>query len=312
MRMDKKELLKAILSRFVALVIITVFAVAMTVALSLYQTMYPDKIDGTVRPEDFGMTYEQVSFKTVDDVKIAGWYIPKKDGESDTTIIVLHGYPTSKSDLMARSAFLHGYYNLLLVDFRYFGESEGKYTTVGIREIEDLLAAVQYLKHDREMEKVGVYGFSMGGSVALMGLSQTNDIDAVISEAAYADLHLMAEELYRSFGPFKGVFANLTAFAAELVIGADLATVSPVNYVKETDVPILLIHSKEDKVIPFTHAEMLQEALKDNPKAEFSFGDELLHGQASVEFAQKMLDFFVKHLGKNDHGVTSFPENSGA
>ena len=294
--MDKKELRKEVQIKVIEVIVVTIVVIVMTIGIGLYQTLYPDKIVGTLRPEHFGMTYEQVSFKTVDDVKIAGWYIPKKGGESDTTIIVLHGYPTDKSDLVARSAFLHEYYNLLLIDFRYFGESEGKYTTVGIREIEDLLAAVQYLKHDREMEKVGVYGFSMGGSVALMSLSKTGDIDAVISEAAYADLHLMAEELFRSFGPFKGMFANLMTFVAELVIGTDLAAVSPVNFVKETDVPILLIHSKKDKVIPFINAELLQEALKDNPKAEFSFGDELFHGQASVEFAQKTLDFFVKHL----------------
>lgn len=294
--MDKKELLTAFLFRFVALIIITVFAIAMTVAISLYQTMYPDRIDGTVRPEDFGMTYAQVSFKTVDDVTIAGWYIPKQDGESDTTIIVLHGYPTSKSDLMARSAFLHGYYNLLLIDFRYFGESEGRYTTVGIKEIEDLMAAVRFLKLDRGMEKVGVYGFSMGGAVALMGSARTKDIDAVVSEAAYADLHLMAGELYRAFGPFKGFFADLTVWTSKIFFGVDPMSVSPVKYAGESDVPILLMHSRNDQIIPFAHAELLQDAIIHNPNAEFSWSDELSHGQASVESAQRILDFFMKHL----------------
>lgn len=294
--MDKKELLKAILSRFVAFVIITVFAVAMTIAVSLYQTMYPDRIDGTVRPEDFGMTYEQVSFKTVDDVKIAGWYIPKKDGESDTTIIVLHGYPTSKSDLMARSAFLQRHFNLLLIDFRYFGESEGAYTTVGIKEIEDLMAAVLFLKQDRGMEKVGVYGFSMGGSVALMGLAQTEDIDAVVSEAAYADLNLMAGELFRTFGPLKGFFADLTVWTSKIFFDADLVAVSPVKYAGKSDAPILLMHSRNDQVIPFAHAELLQDAIAHNPNAEFSWSDELLHGQASIESAERILDFFMRHL----------------
>lgn len=295
--MDKKELLKAVLSRIVALVIVIIVVVAMTVAIGLYQSVYPDKIDGSVRPEDFDMTYEMVSFKTVDDVKIVGWYIPKKGGESETTVIVLHGYPTSKSDLLARSAFLHEYYNLLLIDFRYFGESEGDYTTVGIREIEDLVAAVQFLRHDRGMQKVGVYGFSMGGAVALMGSAHMEGIDAVISEASYADLHLMADELYRTFGPLKHTFGTLTAWVSKTVLHADLDNVSPVKYAGESDVPILLIHSKNDRVIPFSHAEMLLEAIKDNPGAEHSWGDELAHGQASVGFAQNMLDFFTKHLG---------------
>lgn len=288
--------MKAILVRIGAVIAVLVFSVGMTVVLGIYQTVYPEKIVSAERPEALGLDYEDVNLYTSDGLRIAGWYIPKEGAPSDSVVIVLHGYPTEKGDLLRRSAFLLADHDLFLIDFRFFGASEGDQTTLGLKEIEDLRAAVRYVKDEKKKAKVGVYGFSMGASVALRGIVEVPGIDAVVAEAPYADLHIMARELYRSFGPFAGFFAGLTARAAELFLHFDLNAASPLKAVEGTRMPVLLIHSMNDQIVPFENAELLKEALKDDPNAEFVFGDELLHGEASVEYALRMKEFFLKWL----------------
>ncbi|MEK0369193.1 MAG: alpha/beta hydrolase, partial [Nitrosopumilus sp.] len=65
---------------------------------------------------------------------------------------------------------------------------------------------------------------------------------------------------------------------------------------KDLDIPILVVHSKNDRVIPFEHAVLLREALKNNPNAEFWFEDNLGHGQLGGEYQKRILEFFSRGL----------------
>jgi dipeptidyl aminopeptidase/acylaminoacyl peptidase len=247
-----------------------------------------------VTPKSYGLPYEDVWFMTADDVRLSGWYVPKQDEPGEAAVIVLHGYPASKGDLVARAAFLAKDYNLLFVDFRYFGQSAGSMTTVGATETEDLLAAVRLLKA-RGMKKIGVYGFSLGGSVALMTLPLTKEIDAVVSEGAYASLCLVAEQLYRPTVFLKKPLAWLTCQYAKVLVPVDPFKVSPTDAVAGTTTPILLIHAQNDDVVPFQHAQLLQQALKDDARAEFEFTSGG-HGLAPDDFGAKVSAFFGRYL----------------
>lgn len=263
-------------------------------AVSLYQSVRPDKFVSTVTPRTFGLAYEPVSLTTADGVRIAGWYIPRQDGQAGSAVIALHGYPADKGDILSRVIPLADVHDILLIDFRYFGESGGSISAAGARETGDLLAAVDHLK-SRGAAKIGVYGFSMGGAVALMALDRTDKIDAVAAEGAYANLGLVAEELYRNFGPLKKPLAWLTGLYAKLFLGIDPAEVSPAAAAGRSTEPILLIHSRGDAVVPFRHAHLLQAALAGNPRAEFYFTDGL-HGESTAELSGRLSDFFGRHL----------------
>lgn len=261
----------------------------------LYISIRPPKIISAITPKELGLTYEDVAFKTEDGLNITGWFIPSKKGEADAkTIILLHGYPADKGDILPSLAFLNEQYNLFLFDFRYFGQSQGSYSTAGAREIEDLIAAVKYLK-SQGINEVGVWGFSMGGAVALMGASFIPEIKAVISEASYARLDLMAQELYRL--PFLDYpLAKLTSFWAKLFLGVDTSSTSPEKAALNIQKPILLIHSKDDTMIPFDNALILQESLKHNSRAEFWFPENLAHGQFDEAYSKKISDFFLRNF----------------
>jgi dipeptidyl aminopeptidase/acylaminoacyl peptidase len=262
-------------------------------AWGFYISIRPPKIISSITPRDLNMQYEDVSFKTADGLTLRGWHVPAKK-QTDKTLILLHGYPADKGNILPALGFLHDDFNLLLFDFRYLGESEGSYSTAGAKEVEDLLAAVRFLK-TRGIKEVGVWGFSMGGAVALMALEKAPEISAVVSESSYASLSAMALQLFRI--PLVSYpVAYLIGFWAKLVLGIDVRDVSPAEKIRNTTVPILITHSSADAVVPFSQAKALQEALLNNPKAEFYFNEEFSHGQLASDYQSRVKSFFQKHL----------------
>lgn len=261
-----------------------------------YVSIRPSKILSTITPMDLGLSYESVSFQTKDGLTLSGWFIPSKAPSvvDSKTIVLLHGYPADKGDILLSLIFLNDQYNLFLFDFRYLGSSQGSYSTVGAMEINDLVSAIEYLK-TRGINEVGVWGFSMGGAVALMSVSQIPEIKAIASEASYASLSLMARELYR-IPLLNYPLAWLTGLWAKIFIGVDISKISVSDRVKDTTIPIMIIHSKNDDVTPFKNAMLLEEALKHNPNAVFWFQDDLIHGQFDTEYQKKITDFFLKNL----------------
>lgn len=258
-----------------------------------YISIKPPSIKSDIIPANYGLNYEEITFKTKDDLNLSGWFIPHEEKEAKT-IILLHGYPADKGDILPATRFLHEKYNLFLFDFRYLGASEGKYSTVGIKETEDLSAAIRFLK-SRGINEVGVWGFSMGGAVALMTAPEAPEIKAIISDSAYASLELMSYELYRM--PFiRYPLGWLTGVWSKLLLGIDVKKTSPKEAVKNLSIPILIIHSEEDKTIPFKNAEILQESLKGNPKAEFWFDGRVTHGQSAKDHQKIILDFFERNF----------------
>jgi len=258
-----------------------------------YTAIKPPKIISNITPQELGLDYEDITFSTKDDLTLRGWFIPHQNKNSKT-IILLHGYPADKGNILPVMAFLNKTYNLFLFDFRYLGQSGGSYSTLGAKETEDLFAAIQFLK-SRGITEVGIWGFSLGGAVALMAVPQAPEIKAIVSESSYARLDLLAPQLYR-IPLLRHPLGFLTNLWARIILKMNTSAISPVETVKNLTIPILIIHSKNDAVIPFEHAELLKEALKKNQKAEFWFEENLVHGQFGKEYEKRISEFFEKNL----------------
>lgn len=253
----------------------------------------PPKIISDITPDRYQHAYEEVSFVTKDSLTLRGWFIPSQE-ETAKTIIALHGWPADKGDILPFVLFLNQKHNLLLFDFRALGESQGEYSTLGAREKEDLLAAVRYVK-SRGIKEVGVWGFSVGGAVALMTAPEAPEIKAVVSESAYASLDRMAKEAFR-VPLLRHPLGFMTGVWARALLGINIWDVSPLQAARRMDIPVLIIHSTDDEVIPFSHAELLKEALRNNEKAEFWFAENLAHGQLNSEHQERVQDFFDRNL----------------
>lgn len=278
------------------IIIYGVFVIIFVIIMSLYgffSSIKPPKIRIDYKPEEFGLKSEDITFESTDGLKLSGWFIPHN--KSKDAIIVMHGYPANKADLLPVALFLNKKYNVFLFDFRSFGQSEGSYTTAGFKEVRDLEGAIKFLKEKKKIKNIGTFGFSLGGAVALMGKSK--EINAIVADSAYASLDRMVKQQYRIFFFLKWPFVFLTDIYAKIFLGININDVSPLNAVKEVNVPILLIHGGKDSQIPVENSILLDENAKNSELWIIENAD---HGQNHAlkkqEYEKRILDFFEKNL----------------
>ena len=256
---------------------------------------HPPKIIIGTTPKTLGLKYEDIELKTEDGLALSAWFIPIPNHKLPTSaLILIHGYPAEKADLLPLAKVLSTKYSILLFDMRSFGKSEGGYTTLGKYELLDLEAALDFLE-SRGYDKIGVFGFSLGGAVGIMK-SDDPRIYAVASYAGFSNLRLLGHEAYKNLWVLKYPLVELLAFWNKIFFDYDIDALSPQNVAAKTRKPIFIIHNKEDEQISFAHAEGLKEALKNNPKAQFYFEEGGAHGLFPDNFDELILDFFIKNL----------------
>ena len=131
---------------------------------------------GAVTPE-LGVPYESVTVTTSDSLELAASYVPSHNHAA----VVL--FPGATRPEQARMLIRHGY-GVLLLDPRGQGSSEGDIVRwAGDR---DLLAGVAYLRSrpDVDPDRIGGFGFSIGGEILLEAAAQSSAFRAIVSEGA--------------------------------------------------------------------------------------------------------------------------------
>jgi len=194
---------------------------------------------------------EDVFFTTEDGVPLVGLLIRRHAAEG--TVILCHGYRHSKEQ-MARYIGLFPRQNILLFDFRAFGESGGSFSSIGYYESRDVRAAVRFV-HDfipaDQRRPVILLGVSMGAAAVLKAAAeQPAGIDGLIVDSPYASLPEIVDQAVHHFsGIPRGVLWRMVS-CIEYVVGP-LLQMNPAQYVKRLAIPVLFIHAITDSV---THA----------------------------------------------------------
>lgn len=280
-------------------------ALALLVALAglgFWSAVHPPRYRSATTPASFGWGYETVAFQTADGLTLRGWLIPRAGDplyEDRRVVMLLHGYPFDKGNILSVAPLVHDHVHLLVFDFRGFGESDGTGTTIGYREQEDVLGALEFLR-GRGFDRIGAFGFSMGAATALMAAGRTDRLRVVISDSAYADLGMMARAYYGNLPLLSEPLAWLTRLFGRMSFGVDPADVSPARSLAQVRIPVLVIHSTGDDQIGLENAHRLQAALAQNRQAEFWFADAAGHGSAfalhPAEYEGRVVDFLQRHL----------------
>ena len=280
------------MKKFITYLFIFVFGFIFVSLWSFWLIIQPKKITTNRTPSNYSLFYETIEIETIDEKKLSGWMI-NSDKEEKKAVIFLHGYPADKSDMLDIAAYLHPEFSLLLLDLRYFGESEGFCTTLGAKEREDVKRAIDFLEN-KGFENIGIFGFSFGGAIGIQTASEDKRVKALASYAAYSDTKDLGLELYRNLPVLKYPLIELMSFWSKTFFKTSIKDLSPKKAAENIDIPVFLIHTKQDELISFKHVEVLKEKLKNNKNAEFYFPDEGLHGELPIDFNEKLKDFFIR------------------
>lgn len=244
------------------LLLIIALAVALLSVYWGWNIVHPERKDIKPFTSNIVPEYRNLSFNSKDaSISLSGWLFSTDN--SDKTVILAHGYGQNRLQFGEQTldiikSFQKEGYNILVFDFRNSGKSDGKITTMGFYEKEDLLGAVDYVK-SQGAEHIVLMGFSTGASTCILAAADSSDVDAVIADSPFSDLrkyigYSLSKKPFAPAIPFN----KTVSFSIELLAGINVDKVNPARELeKMTDPPILFIHSKDDKRIPVENSKKL-------------------------------------------------------
>lgn len=193
-------------------------------------------------PADWGMAFEEVMLTTEDGLALHGWYLPAPG--ADKTLLFFHG---NAGNISHRGESLRIFHrlglNVLIIDYRGYGRSEGDPDEQGLYR--DGRAAWRYLTDERGIGAgdIIIFGRSLGGAVAAQLASEVNP-NGLIIESSFSS----ARDFVRTTMP-------LLSYLVVLRYGFDSVAKLP-----QVHCPVLVMHSPEDEIMPYSLGEKLYQA----------------------------------------------------
>lgn len=182
------------------------------------------------------------------DKTISIWSIPTKDSKG--TIILFHGFSSSKSSLIPYSnLFISLGYSTVLVDFRGCGDSEGYNTTIGYDESKDVALVYNYVKSLGE-KNIILFGSSMGAVAILKSVSDYKlTPNELILQCPFESLNLAIKNRFDLMNIPSFLFSDLLLFWGGYINNFDAETHNCINYAKNIKTQTLLMYGdKDDRV----------------------------------------------------------------
>lgn len=213
---------------------------------------------GRLTPEDLGLRYERGRFEVRDRsgrvLKIASWWMPAGE-PSSRTVLLVHGYADAKVGAIAWAPMLVEIgFNVLAIDLRAHGESDGRFSTGGVREAEDLMQILDAVRARSPGEAVHLMGISLGAAVCAKVAAVRNDIASLVLECPYDDFRNAIARHARHLAAPLPALTPVIARVAQWSAGVDFDDAKPVSLLPRVTCPILMIHGRLD---PFVDQQMV-------------------------------------------------------
>ena len=207
----------------------------------IYMPEYPTrKLVST--PEWLGMSYQNVTIKTEDNVTLHAWFVPAKNAKK--TLLFFHGNAGNISHRLQSIRIFHDLgLSVFIIDYRGYGESKGKTSEMGTYR--DARAAWNYLVSTRGIgeKNIIIFGRSLGAAIAAQ-LAANIMPGAIILESAFSSAVEMARTVY-------------WYLPVRLLARIHYPTAS---FVARVSCPVLVIHSKQDEIVPYEHGRQIFDA----------------------------------------------------
>ncbi|PHQ15665.1 alpha/beta hydrolase [Marinobacter profundi] len=228
---------------------------------------YPDNVT-YITPDRLNLSYQDIYLDTADGETLHGWWLPAQgpEGNAKGTIYFLHGNAQNISSHILNVAWLppEGY-NVFTIDYRGYGKSSGATDIEGA--LHDVETGLRWLarRPARGDTPLIILGQSLGGALAIPLVREWTlrdeqpPVEALALDGTFSGFRNIAREKLGLFWLTWPLQAPLSWTIPAEYEGSELiADISPV--------PVLVIHSARDGIIPFHHGQALYEAAG-QPKA---------------------------------------------
>ena len=186
-------------------------------------------------------------------------------------------------------------HNLLLIDQRAHGKSEGRVISFGILERYDVLEWARWAAKEYPSSPILIYGISMGAASALMAseLDLPENVRLIVADSPYSSPKEIITKVAGDMRLPGRLAYPLVKLSARIFGGFDLDASSPVSAVKNARVPILIVHGEGDGFVP---CEMSRDIAAASDKIRLELFPDATHGLSYIydtERYKKIIDEFL-------------------
>jgi pimeloyl-ACP methyl ester carboxylesterase len=246
------------------------------------------------------VSVEDVHFPSRDGTRLHGLLMDGWPG--CPALLLCHGYFKSLAEPFELACELNRVgYQVLLIDFRACGLSDGRFTTLGHREVLDVLGAVDYLRLRLGELPIGVLGISMGAVAAIMAATECPHIKALVVDSPYAELESVIGKKLADYLhlPLLVPLGWASISFGEWISQGNVAAIRAVDYVGRLGPrPLLFIHGELDDYVPSDHPQRLLDAANE-PKELWlvpGSGHAMARLDHPQEYVQRVQAFFGRYL----------------
>lgn len=243
-------------------------------------------------PTRVGLAYEDVVLIHPQGERVHGWWLPAV-GAPKGTLYFLHGNGQNISThIMSVNWLPDAGFNVFLLDYRGYGLSEGR------ARLPDALADIQlgldWLGNSGRLQDkpLIVFAQSLGASMAIDVLSEEENqakAQCTVLEAGFTGYHDIASDMMKR----NWLLWLMRPLVVPLLGGKEH---DPINAISSVAIPKLMMHSKEDKVIPFAHGEALYDAASSPKEFQPLLGPHIA-ALRDPEVQKRVVKFFYERCG---------------
>ena len=219
--------------------------------------------------------FETINFKTSDNFELKGWFHLKNSNKK--TILFLHGNAGNLDNRIDKLNFLGNIdINFLIISWRGYSGNPGNPSETGLYK--DALGGIEWLnKKGISNDRIILYGESLGTAITTE-VAQNENFAGIILEAPFTSMVDMGQKIYPIF-PVK--FLLKDKYESK-------------NKIKNIKSPILVLHGRKDKIVPFYMGEKIFE-MANSPKFKY-FTDLDDHMMNFDEKLVNEIDLFIRNL----------------
>ena len=226
-----------------------------------------------IDPTAIGLQFEDVWIDTEDGERLHAWWIPHPGSRG--SLLFSHGNAGSIAHRLESIEIFHELgLDVLIYDYRGYGRSSGTPSETGVYE--DAEAARAWLRERADPDRIVLFGRSMGGAVSAR-LAADESPNCLILESTFTSVPDLAAELY-------------WWLPVRRLVRIRMDTLS---YLECAAAPVLVVHSRDDEIVPFEHALALQQAAGGDARLLELHGDHNTGFLRSGEMYVKGLDRFL-------------------
>jgi alpha-beta hydrolase superfamily lysophospholipase len=213
-------------------------------------------------PAVLGLAFEDIRFRTADGLLLAAWLMPHPEARGN--VILCHGHGRNRGHLATLFLTLNRLrLNVMAIDFRGHGDSEGHTSTFGKVEVRDLVAAAEFVRGRFADQPLFLVGVSLGAAVSLQALPLLPDVCGVWSEGAFGRLDRVVDN---EFACLPSCLRKLLVAGYEILgrldCGLLVRSVNPVESLRGVSAPIFFCHGQRDELVPWEEGESLYESCR--------------------------------------------------